>query len=117
MKYFALKLIIFTALLACIVNPLTANSAPDDNKTTVLLVGTLHWLPWPMTHNYNYIEDAARKYSPEVICVEYVPTDDSVSMANFYDPESLHRADSVKNSLGVNDNTLLHEIDSLLGIL
>lgn len=112
-------LLVFIILLAQMASaqPQNKTGITGSQQTSVLLVGTLHRLPWPITYNYNALEDLSRDFKPQVICVEYTPVDDTISMNRFYSTRLLHNSDSVRHLLNTRGINISRQIDSIYSLL
>lgn len=107
--------LIFIALL--VLTSLIATGAEKNDSIQVLIVGTMHKLPGIFKGNYSFIRRSVDEFKPEIICSEFIPTDDSVSFVNFYGKSYTRAFDSTLIAMGINTSTTKLKIDSLTELL
>ena len=80
--------------------------APAAFSQELLIIGTMHEVPSIVSRSYSPLLKYAKKYQPEVILVEDIRPEDTLSLRNFT-PKLLRVADSLLQSEGIDEGRFL----------
>ena len=93
MRFYLILIAVFTFLLATNING-------QESRKEVVIVGTMHTVPKIIRNAYKPMLRKAKKYAPENIYVEYIPSSD-VESIDFQSPWFLELSDSVAQKISI----------------